>query len=232
MNKRFPFLLGLIGVAILALTLAHPWSRSAQADSTRETGHIAGIPIHYSIGGDDPKHPEVDFDYDTSTVASVRAVAAAMTDQARTQAATGASFVGEIVFTHPIPIDEYIAFMADAGLIPQSTQLEGHHSDGRWVSYFAPPSKGGSALDSQGLRRFVKPGDAIDGAVTAMHVTLTTESFNKVVADPRVFAIPALDAFFAPELQQRFGVGPGQAFIQPSLLYDAMKKTGIAAPYK
>lgn len=147
----------------------------------------------------------------------------------------GETVEGEIVFTHPIPVDEYIAFMEKLDLTPKSNRIEGEEAAGRWVGLTAPPTADGTALDWPLLEQSLvndKLGTHVVGVVAAIGVDIDASTSGKLKNHPWVYAIPSMASWIDNEIVVKYPeVDVTRMYVQPSLLYHYMKKVGIAEPY-
>ncbi len=233
--KRPLLTMALILAVCLLMVFAVRRSQETLADGATQEAKMGDETIEYTVGRLDSGRAVVEFQYDHETANAVREVAAAMTEQTREELEDGDTVQGEIVFKHPVPLEEYNALMGELGLIPVMNRIEGETWGGGWMGLTAPSADDGRAVDSEALEQTMehdKDGTQIVGVVTAIGFVLDPSTFERLVDDPRVFAVPSMASWIDNEIVVRYPeVNVTRMYVQQSLLYGWMKMTGIAKPY-
>lgn len=222
------------GVALIGPTLSEA-TEGPTGDSVDES-------LSYDILDQGDGHSLIVPRYDHSSAEMVHSAAAAMNQRAESLASSRARFKGEIVFKRPIAIEDYNQFIRDLGVQLESSVVRALDLDGGpRITITVDPGYAGNpwaqdsldapAIDPAKETDWSHPGVnmRVLGVITAVGVEFDPETYERVRADSRVFAVATLDDEILNDLRSKYPeINVEKAFVAPSGLYWHMEETGIA----
>lgn len=245
-SSRFLLLVGVASLIVAVVAVVHTsyQPKVTHASSTQQNANFGNWHYQYRVLHETDGSATVMVRYPKASAADVQLAAQAMNAEADLLAGSTKAFPAELVFTHPLSVQEFLDFVAATGIQPTESIVRGIDADGTRSTLGIPPvwkdGKFGQldsslpAFDTDALQRLQSgqsgQGRTILGVVTTT-VTLNATTYQKVRGDVRVYAVGTLADMIAAELHHSSPtLDLSRVTIQPSNLYWAMEDTGIAPP--
>jgi hypothetical protein len=248
--------IGAVSVGILLTIMIVPTLLKSEgvapiaASSILKAGKLGDWQFEYTISP-----PEKDgttiitYTYPDKTKVEVEAATQAMRRTATQIAQRGTPFTATLIFTHPLSVEEFTAFVHTHHLTPMSSILRvvdqksgevgtvgappewDQDTNGRFI--FGLPKPGGEPIDREGLARFSNGRNPFRVVgVVSTDVILERVMYENLQRDNRVYAVDIMQQVLSEFVQHEPHVNLGLATIQGSRLYPAMEEAQIAPAIK